>query len=83
MCDELYLSTSQFSVVFKEGTGMTFIEYLTTFRIEQAKKLLRTTDKKSYEIAEETGYADPRYFSIIFKKYTGVTPMEYRKESEQ
>ncbi len=83
MCDELYLSTSQFSVVFKEGTGMTFIEYLTAFRIDQAKKLLRTTDKKSYEIAEETGYADPRYFSIIFKKYTGVTPTEYRKEREK
>ncbi len=83
MCDELYLSTSQFSVVFKEGTGMTFVEYLTSFRINQAKKLLKMTDKKSYEIAEETGYADPRYFSSIFKKYTGVTPMEYRKGCEK
>lgn len=83
MCNELYLSTSQFSVIFKEGTGMTFIEYLTSFRIDKAKKLLKTTDKRSYEIADAVGYGDPRYFSIIFKKYTGITPLEYRKEGEE
>jgi two-component system response regulator YesN len=47
--------------------------------MEEAKKLLKTTDFKSYEIAEKTGFADPRYFSIIFKKTLGLTPMEYRR----
>lgn len=79
ICDELYLSVSQFSALFKTGTGMTFVEYLTTIRVRQAKHLLKTTDLKSFEIAEEVGYEDPRYFSVIFKKHTGSTPQEFRK----
>jgi two-component system, response regulator YesN len=79
ICDELYLSTSQFSHLFKEGTGQTFVEYLTARRVEEAKKLLKTTDLKAYEIAERVGYTDPRYFSIIFKKVSGMTAMEYRR----
>ncbi|WP_319560553.1 response regulator [Marispirochaeta sp.] len=83
MCDKLYLSTSQFSVLFKEGTGQTFVEYLTSCRINAAKQLLKTTDLKSYEIAECTGYTDPRYFSLLFRRHTNMTPMEYRKSLEQ
>ncbi|MCF7952693.1 MAG: response regulator [Spirochaetales bacterium] len=83
MCDQLYLSSSQFSVLFKEGTGQTFVEFLTAYRINEAKKLLKTTDLKGYEIAERTGYADPRYFSLIFKKHTKMTPMEYRRSLEK
>ncbi len=79
MCNEVFLSVSQFSLLFKEGTGKTFIEYLTMCRIEEAKKLLKTSDLKSYEIAEKTGFADPRYFSILFKKTTTMTPMEFRR----
>ena len=79
ICDELFLSTSQFSLLFKEGTGQTFVEYLTAFRVDEAKKLLKTTDLKGYEVAEKTGFSDPRYFSIVFKKLTGLTAMEYRK----
>ncbi len=79
ICDELYLSTSQFSLLFKEGTGQTFVEFLTAYRVEQAKKLLKATDLKGYEVAEQTGFSDPRYFSIVFKKLTGLTAMEYRK----
>ncbi len=79
ICDELYLSTSQFSLLFKDGTGQTFVEYLTACRVEEAKKLLAGTDLKGYEIAEKVGYTDPRYFTIIFKKQTGMTAMEYRR----
>ena len=79
ICDELYLSTSQFSLLFKEGTGQTFVEYLTAFRVDEAKKLLKSSSLKGYEVAEQTGFSDPRYFSIVFKKLTGVTAMEYRK----
>lgn len=82
ICNELYLSTSQFSFLFKDGTGQTFVEYLTIFRIEEAKKLLKMTNQKVYEIAENVGYQDPRYFSIIFKKITGSTALEYRKRLE-
>ena len=82
ICSELYLSTSQFSALFKEGTGHTFVEYLTEVRIDEARKLLKSTDKRSYEIAENVGYQDPRYFSSIFKKVTGMTTTEYRRSLE-
>ncbi len=82
ICAEMYLSTSQFSALFKEGTGQTFVEYLTEIRINEAKRLLKTTDMKSYEIADRVGYQDPRYFSSLFKKITGFTTTEYRKELE-
>ncbi|MBN2655954.1 MAG: response regulator [Spirochaetales bacterium] len=82
MCNELYLSTSQFSFLFKEGTGQTFIEFLTSYRVEEAKKLLKSTDLKAYEIAEKVGYQDARYFSLIFRKQTGLTAMEYRRKLE-
>ena len=79
ICRELYLSTSQFSLLFKEGTDMTFVEYLTNVRIDAAKQLLWSTDLKGYEIAEHVGFSDPRYFSILFKKHSGMTAMEYRR----
>ena len=83
ICDELYLSTSQFSYLFKEGTGQTFVEALTACRIEEAKKLLLNTDLKGYEVAEKVGYSDPRYFTIIFKKQTGMTAMGYRRSRQE
>lgn len=83
ICDELYLSTSQFSLLFKEGTGQTFVESLTACRIEEAKKLLSSTDLKGYEVAEQVGYTDPRYFTIIFKKQTGMTAMGYRRSRQE
>ncbi len=83
ICRELYLSTSQFSLLFKEGTGKTFVEYLTALRMEEAKRLLLSTDLKGYEVAEQVGFGDPRYFSISFKKHWGMTAMEYRRTREQ
>lgn len=83
ICNDVFLSVSQFSLLFKEGTGKTFIEYLTMCRMEEAKHLLKTTDFKSYEIAEKTGFSDPRYFSILFKKTIGISPMEFRRSFEK
>jgi two-component system response regulator YesN len=78
LCRHVLMSTSHFSLVFKQHTGETFIEFLTKTRIEKAKELLLHTTLKFYEIAAKVGYADPNYFSILFKKHTGKTPKEYR-----
>jgi two-component system response regulator YesN len=83
ICNELYLSVSQFSLIFKEGTGKTFLEYLTERRIEAAKKLLKSSDMKGYKIAEAVGFSDPRYFSIVFKKHCGMTAMQYRSSRSE
>lgn len=71
-------SPNHFSAMFSEETGETFRDYLTHTRIEQAKKLLRTTKLKCAQVAYQCGYNDPHYFSIIFRKNCGVTPQQYR-----
>ncbi|HOS30557.1 MAG TPA: helix-turn-helix transcriptional regulator, partial [Treponemataceae bacterium] len=73
------LSPNHFSTVFSQECGMTFIEYLTEIRMTMAKKLLKTTQKRSTDIAYEIGFSDPHYFSYIFKKHTGMSPREYRQ----
>lgn len=78
VCAELSVSVSHFSERFKSITGQTFVEYLTELRIERAKEMLRTGDRKSYEIAPAVGFRDPHYFSSTFKKVCGVTPTQYR-----
>ena len=77
---EVNMSKSRFSTVFSQHAGQTFTEYLIYLRINKAKELLRTTQLRSSQIAEETGYNDSHYFSYIFKKNTGLTPSEYRSQ---
>ena len=74
------MSTSRFSTVFSQQSGMTFTEYLIYLRLNKAKELLRTTDMKNSRISQESGYNDSHYFSYIFKKNTGMTPSEYRMQ---
>jgi two-component system, response regulator YesN len=80
VCKHLLLSTSYFSMIFKNHTGVTFIEYLTRIRVEKAMELLKVTNLKAYEIANQVGYSDSHYFSSIFKKATGLTSTEYREK---
>ncbi|MGI6777801.1 MAG: response regulator transcription factor [Acetivibrionales bacterium] len=76
---ELYLSPTYFSAIFKKETGCSFIEYLTTFRMGIAKKLLRSTNDSLVQIAEQVGYKDAKYFSKVFYKSFGIPPLRYRK----
>lgn len=73
------VSANHFSALFSQNMGQTFIEYLTSLRMDKAKELLRCTSKRSSEIAGEVGYKDAHYFSYLFKKTQGMTPSEYRK----
>ena len=77
------LSPTYFSTVFKQEAGMNFIDYLTKTRIDEAKRLLRSTDKRISDIAMEVGYRDQHYFSSSFKKYQGDTPKSYRENKNE
>lgn len=76
------VSANHFSALFSQEMGQTFIEHLTSLRMNKAKELLRCTNKRSGEIGLEVGYKDPHYFSFLFKKIQGCTPSEYRNQSE-
>ncbi|MGG7619042.1 response regulator transcription factor [Bacillus coreaensis] len=77
--EQVGLSVSYFCLLFKQKTGLTFLDYLTNVRMEYACLFLQNTDLKTYEIAEKVGYTDQRYFSQVFKRKMKKTPSEYRK----
>lgn len=64
---------------FKLKFGTTIFKYVTTKRMEIAFKMLKTTDKSIYEIANIVGYRYSQHFAKAFKKYYGVNPSYYRK----
>ena len=83
LASHVNFSPNHLSMVFSQQTGKTFIKYLTDFRMNKAKELLRCTGKRSSEISLEVGYKDPHYFSYLFKKTQGMTPTQYRGGKSQ
>lgn len=76
--EEIGVSTGYLSALFKKEEGINFIKYVTEIRMQKAMGLLKTTDKHTYEVAEEVGFPDSHYFSITFKKSVGLSPSEFR-----
>jgi len=66
------------SRILKERKGMTLRQYIISYRLKQAKRLLELTDRSASEIAEECGFTDASYFAKTFKSAFGMTPKEYR-----
>lgn len=73
------ISESSLTKKIKIFTNMTFKEYLTKTRIEEAKSLLISSEKSITEIAYECGYNNSNFFGDVFKKAVGMSPSSYRK----
>jgi len=69
----VYLST-----LFNREMGINFSVFLKQFRISHAKRLLKGSDMKIYEIAKAVGYQDPKYFTKVFKEEQGISPGDFR-----
>lgn len=80
LADYLYLSTWHLCRVLKKGINMNFIDILNNIRIEHAKKYLKETNLKVYEISQKIGYNDIAYFSKVFRAVTGLSPKQYREQ---
>ncbi len=74
------LSRKQFTKLFKEVTGMTFLEKLTQLRMAHACSLLSRTDHSVLSIAFSCGYQDLSHFYRLFKRTHGASPIKWRKE---
>jgi transcriptional regulator GlxA family with amidase domain len=64
---------------FKQATGLTLMDYVQNLRIEEAKRLLESSDQPVEEICFTAGYEDLSFFRRLFKRRTGVTPARYRR----
>jgi AraC-like DNA-binding protein len=77
--DYLGVSKNHFSRLFKETTGQGLWEYVGSLRIEQAKRLLKESNKTNFEISHLIGYESEYHFSRKFKELVGLSPNHYRK----
>ncbi len=81
LSERFFLNPAYISQLFKKKAGMTYQSFVTTLRIERARKYLEETDLMVYEISELVGYSDTVYFSRVFEKNMGIRPSEYRKRA--
>ncbi len=77
--EQLNLTPTYFSALFKKETGMGFSKYLAKHRIDAAKELLRESNLSVSEVCARVGYSDTRHFNRIFEQDAGVKPAVYRK----
>lgn len=75
---EFFVNSSYLGQLFKKDVGDSFNDFLSRVRVENAKKLLKTTDLKVYEISEKVGFKDVQYFYKVYKKITGIHPTSLR-----
>ncbi len=75
------VSKSHLSYEFSRETGLTFTEYLSGVRIEEAKRLIAGTDLLIYEIGERVGYPSVEHFSRTFKRLAGLSPARFKSAS--
>lgn len=82
VAEQVGRSPSSVSRLFLEATGMTFTDYLTNLRMEEANRLLNCIEYKIYEVSEMVGYSNPKNFARAYKKHFGYTPRDYRAPKE-
>lgn len=79
---ELFLNRSYLSRKFKKQTGETLTDFILKEKTEEAKRLLRYSDKSLTVIASYLGFSSASHFSRVFKNYVHSTPSEYREKHQ-
>ena len=78
IAEALFLSRPYLSRRFKEETGESLTDFILKEKTEEAKRLLRYSDKPLTAISSYLGFSSPSHFSRVFRRYTGYIPREYR-----
>jgi YesN/AraC family two-component response regulator len=79
IADRLSVTPEYLGTQIHKELGITFGTMMKALRINKAKELLLSTDRKLYEIAEAVGYQDPKYFAKVFLADIGIMPLEFRR----
>jgi AraC-like DNA-binding protein len=74
------ISKTYFSHLFRDSAGVSFKQYLTSLRIECAKRMLTEKELSVIDVGFECGFLTPSQFSRSFKQNTGMTPSQYRSQ---
>jgi len=80
LSEELLVSISYLTRVFRKSTGLTFTDFLNKYRIQKSLEYIRQGKYKIYEIAHKIGFQEYRYFISVFKKYMNCSPSEFIKK---
>lgn len=78
VAERVGLSESWFFVLFQRSTGLAPAVWLRETKIDEAKGLLKQSDRSITQIAHDLGFASSQYFATVFRKRTGKTPRDYR-----
>ena len=80
VANELFVSRSRISTIFKRDTGTNLSDYIHIKKLEAAKAMLSSGSYSIGNIANNLAYRSQSHFTSVFKKFEGVTPKRYRKE---
>ncbi|MCY9698180.1 response regulator transcription factor [Paenibacillus alginolyticus] len=83
VANKVHMNRQYLSYLFKLETGQNFVDYVIQSRMDRAQQLLLETQLKIYEIAQLSGYENPKYFMTVFKQLVGVTPSDFRKKQHE
>ena len=81
VADEIFITPVYLSKLFKQETGVNFLDFIHKVRIDKAKNYLLDSNIKVYEVSLLVGYSNEKHFSKKFKKYVGKSPSEYRQDN--
>ena len=80
LAQSLFMGRSYLSSKFHRETGVKLNDFILQQKTEEAKRLLRYTDRSAAAIGDYLAFSSPAHFSRVFKKYVGLTPNEYREK---
>jgi two-component system response regulator YesN len=83
VAEAVNLSPSHLAHLLKERAGLSYMQHLTSLRIETARRLLRSTNLTVSAIGEAVGYQNATNFYRLFQRETGMTPAEFRKSAAE
>lgn len=79
----LYMGRSYLSTKFHKETGIKLNDFILQQKTEEAKRLLRYTDRSIAAIGEHLAFSSSAHFTRVFKKYAGTTPVDYRIKTNE
>lgn len=82
LADMVYMAPSYLSCIFKKETGQNLSKFIKSYRMEQAREMLRTTQKKIVTISNDVGYPNVSYFCQSFREYFGISPQKFRSQGD-